>query len=409
MKLFINLLFLTFISLSSFSQVVVNKKGTVITVDSSKWTLSGTDIYNKNSGNVGIGNPSPLYKLDITGKVRLSDSLITNTARISTLNSGTTNDSFVVAGASNGILKRIALSRLVATIDTATMLSTYLRKVDTTAMLTNYVVSANNGLTKAAKNIELGGSLTKNTTIAQAANKLIFTSTAVDGFSVDGTTLSVDGSNNRVGIGTAAPNTSLEINSGVANTSGLRFSNLTSASPTSSGASIGVNSSGDVVTVPTTAVYTNASAAVSISSLTLTAVSGLSFSVTSGKNYKVKIIGAYQSNTAATGGRLGFVLTSGSGSIVGMAQGEIASSTSSAVGIATGLRVTLKTINNTIATIGSYLQTSAVNPINQPHFIGADFVFNCTGTGTFQVLWASETTSGTTQLNAGSTMFVDEY
>ena len=79
MKLFINLLFLTFISLSSLSQVVVNKKGTIITVDSSKWTLTGTDIYNKNSGNVGIGNLSPLYKLDVTGKVRISDSLIVNT------------------------------------------------------------------------------------------------------------------------------------------------------------------------------------------------------------------------------------------------------------------------------------------------------------------------------------------
>jgi len=50
------------------------------------------------------------------------------------------------------------------------------------------------------------GSLSSNPTIVtQAANKLQFTSSIVDGFSVDGTTFSVDASNNRIGIGTAAP------------------------------------------------------------------------------------------------------------------------------------------------------------------------------------------------------------
>ncbi len=49
------------------------------------------------------------------------------------------------------------------------------------------------------------GALSGNTTVTQGANTLDFTSTAVDGFSVDGTTFSVDGNNNRVGIGTAAP------------------------------------------------------------------------------------------------------------------------------------------------------------------------------------------------------------
>lgn len=58
---------------------VVNRKGTITTVDSSKWTLSGSDIYNKNSGNVGLGNPSPTYKLDVTGKARITDSLVVNT------------------------------------------------------------------------------------------------------------------------------------------------------------------------------------------------------------------------------------------------------------------------------------------------------------------------------------------
>ncbi|WP_346985866.1 hypothetical protein [Chryseobacterium sp. POE27] len=49
------------------------------------------------------------------------------------------------------------------------------------------------------------GSLSGNTTVTQGANTLAFTSTATNGFSVDGTTLSVDAANDRLGIGTAAP------------------------------------------------------------------------------------------------------------------------------------------------------------------------------------------------------------
>ena len=55
------------------------------------------------------------------------------------------------------------------------------------------------------------GTLTGTRTVTQGANPLTFTSTAVNGFSVDGTTLSVDAANNRVGIGSAAPQTSAHI------------------------------------------------------------------------------------------------------------------------------------------------------------------------------------------------------
>ncbi|MEY8760433.1 hypothetical protein [Chryseobacterium tongliaoense] len=53
-----------------------------------------------------------------------------------------------------------------------------------------------------------------------------------------------------VGVGTTAPNAKVEINSGTANVSGLRFTNLTSASPVSAGQTIGVDASGNVVTLP---------------------------------------------------------------------------------------------------------------------------------------------------------------
>lgn len=120
MKIFFYFFFigLFFCGNLSAQVTVVNKKGTVISVDSSKWTLSGTNIYNKNSGNVGIGNPSPLYKLDVTGKVKISDSLVIGTARVNTLNAGTINDSVVMADPSTGILKKVSASRILSSLDT---------------------------------------------------------------------------------------------------------------------------------------------------------------------------------------------------------------------------------------------------------------------------------------------------
>lgn len=52
-----------------------------------------------------------------------------------------------------------------------------------------------------------------------------------------------------LGIGKINPASKVEINSGTANTSGLQFTNLTSASTVSSGATLGVDASGKVVTV----------------------------------------------------------------------------------------------------------------------------------------------------------------
>ncbi len=55
------------------------------------------------------------------------------------------------------------------------------------------------------------GSLIGATVVTQGANTLDFTTTAVDGFSVAGTTFSVDGLNNRVGIGISAPGNLLHV------------------------------------------------------------------------------------------------------------------------------------------------------------------------------------------------------
>jgi len=55
------------------------------------------------------------------------------------------------------------------------------------------------------------GNLSGNRVVTQDANTLTFTTTAINGFSVDGTTLSVDGTNHRIGFGTASPETKFHV------------------------------------------------------------------------------------------------------------------------------------------------------------------------------------------------------
>ena len=56
---------------------VIDHKGTFKDVDSSKWKINGTHIFNKNSGNIGIGNNNPQAKLHTTGTLRF-EALDTN-------------------------------------------------------------------------------------------------------------------------------------------------------------------------------------------------------------------------------------------------------------------------------------------------------------------------------------------
>lgn len=44
--------------------------------DDGDWTVNGNDIYNANSGNVGIGTPTPDNKLDVEGSIRVNDNEI---------------------------------------------------------------------------------------------------------------------------------------------------------------------------------------------------------------------------------------------------------------------------------------------------------------------------------------------
>lgn len=68
-SIFLNLL-LCFIIVFTQGQSVIDQKGTRIIIDSSKWKFSGNNIYNKNSGNLGIGISTPTAQLHTTGDVR---------------------------------------------------------------------------------------------------------------------------------------------------------------------------------------------------------------------------------------------------------------------------------------------------------------------------------------------------
>ncbi|ANF49791.1 hypothetical protein A0O34_04205 [Chryseobacterium glaciei] len=58
---------------------------------------------------------------------------------------------------------------------------------------------------------DIDGTLLENRVVNQGANTLAFNTTTTNGFSVDGTTFSIDAINNKVGIGTSAPAHNVDI------------------------------------------------------------------------------------------------------------------------------------------------------------------------------------------------------
>ncbi|KMQ59501.1 hypothetical protein ACM46_20655 [Chryseobacterium angstadtii] len=74
------------------------------------------------------------------------------------------------------------------------------------------------GGSSASDNIyNTNGTLTGNRVVTQGANTLAFNGNAVNAFSVDGSTFSVDAANNMIGIGTTAPHALLHLDNSVAN------------------------------------------------------------------------------------------------------------------------------------------------------------------------------------------------
>ncbi len=122
---------------------VIDNKGTRRNVDTSKWSLSGSDIRSKNTGNVGIGVSSPSSKLDVNGSLRVRNSSV----KIDSLQGGSLSDSLVVWRRGDSVLRKVSAAS-VRTI-------------------------ASNGVSNGANgdSVILGGALNRATTITQSAAK----------------------------------------------------------------------------------------------------------------------------------------------------------------------------------------------------------------------------------------------
>ncbi|MFP3597484.1 hypothetical protein [Chryseobacterium sp. SIMBA_029] len=105
-------------------------------------------------------------------------------------------------------------------------------------------------------------------------------------------------SDGNVGIGTSAPHTKLEISSDTANTSGTRFTNLNSASPISTGQTLGVDAAGNVITL------VNPSPA-SVTTASVNSTTGSSFNVND--TTVVIVPGTSQSVSIPAGGKALFI------------------------------------------------------------------------------------------------------
>jgi hypothetical protein len=132
-------------------------------------------------------------------------------------------------------------------------------------------------------------------------------------------------------------------------------------------------------------------------------VTGMSFPVVAGKKYKISLIGDYQTGVTTTGGSIGFVLPSGTGTIKGFATMAVLTTTQTA----SDLTATIRAISNVNTIAGSFITSSAVSPINSPHYFRANLIFDCITTGVFQLQYASEFASSASKMNAGSCLIVE--
>jgi len=130
---------------------------------------SSVSIVAGGTGRLGVGKQFPTEKLDVYGNLRLSGALMPNNLP------GTTGQVLTSSGAGSA--------------------PTW---VNVSSLSANNIYNTN-------------GTLTGNRTVTQGANSLAFTSTATNGFSVDGTTFSIDAANNRVGVLNATPTKTFDV------------------------------------------------------------------------------------------------------------------------------------------------------------------------------------------------------
>jgi hypothetical protein len=179
---------------------------------------------------VGINNTSPKATLDITAKTTdgsKPEGLII--PQLSGSNIHTATAAGVYGTNQKGLIIYATSADSSPTSATANITAAgyyYFDGTNWQKVMTGSV--ANSDLTTGVGGIYKGsGSLSGNTTVTQGGNTLAFTSTATNGFSVDGTTLSVDAANNRIGLGTSTPLAPLHI-SAITTGDHLRMTNSAS-------------------------------------------------------------------------------------------------------------------------------------------------------------------------------------
>ncbi|MGE4515116.1 MAG: phage tail protein, partial [Chryseobacterium sp.] len=179
---------------------------------------------------VGINNTSPKATLDITAKTTdgsKPEGLIIPQLSGSNIHTATaagvygTNQKGLIIYATSADSSPISTTANITAAGYYYFDGTNWQKVVTGSVANSDMTTGVGGIYKGS------GSLSGNTTVTQGANTLAFTSTATNGFSVDGTTLSVDAANNRVGMGTSTPLAPLHI-SATTTSDHLRMTNTDS-------------------------------------------------------------------------------------------------------------------------------------------------------------------------------------
>jgi hypothetical protein len=130
-------------------------------------------------------------------------------------------------------------------------------------------------------------------------------------------------------------------------------------------------------------------------------VTGLSFPVTVGNRYLIKFIGTNRAPATNRSGRIGFVLTSGIGTIRGY--GKMQTSTTAEI------QTTFYDISSNEALAGSFLNSTAVPVANQSAYIILEARFTPVSSGTFQLVWGASNAGVAAILEGGSLLTYKEF
>jgi hypothetical protein len=130
----------------------------VIQFSNAQWTTSGTNIYNSNTGFVGIGNTNPTYNLDVTGMFRATGNITVPSVNNQYIGYGSSNNTFSFAAGANVL----SGSNNTGTFNTA--LGNNVMNADNLSGTLNVAIgySALNSLTTGSYNLAIGTSALEN-------------------------------------------------------------------------------------------------------------------------------------------------------------------------------------------------------------------------------------------------------